>query len=376
MLRQNGLPGRNSRKKASSAKAGVIPPFFAHRVAYARTYGSMESMNGEPIQQKKADDFQIDTLLRPDNWEEYIGQDRIKTNLRIMIEAAQKRGERPDHLLFYGPQGLGKTTLANLVAKEMGAVLRVTSGVNLEKTGDLVSTLANLEEGDVLFIDEAHRINRTIEEILYPAMESRKLHMTIGKGPAARQLTLDLPAFTLIAATTRVNLLSSPLRSRFGAVFSMDYYELPHIEAIIRRSAAILGLEIEPAAVTAIGKAARFTPRAANRLLKRVRDYAQVNDMSMITEAAVFDTLEMLEIDELGLEKWDRKLLESIIKKFKGGPVGLNTLVAILGEDKGTVEEIYEPFLIKIGLLQKTPSGRVVTDEAYQHLNLQSFKVE
>ena len=207
-------------------------------------------------------------------------------------------------------------------------------------------------------------------------MESRKLHMTVGKGPAARQLTLDLPAFTLIAATTRVNLLSAPLRSRFGAVFSMDYYELPHIEAIIRRSAKILGLEIEDAAVTAIGRAARFTPRAANRLLKRVRDYAQVNDMPMITEAAVYDTLEMLEIDELGLEKWDRKLLESIIKKFKGGPVGLNTLVAILGEDKGTVEEIYEPFLIKIGLLQKTPSGRVVTEEAYQHLNLQNYKVE
>lgn len=325
---------------------------------------------------KTEGDVQIDTLLRPDNWDEYIGQDRIKANVKIMIEAAQKRGEIPDHLLFYGPQGLGKTTIANLIAKEMGAQLRVTSGVNLEKTGDMVSTLANLEEGDILFIDEAHRINRTIEEILYPAMESRKLHMTIGKGPAARQLTLDLPAFTLIAATTRVNLLSAPLRARFGAVFSMDYYELPHIEAIIRRSAGILGLEIEPMAVAAIGRAARFTPRAANRLLKRVRDYAQVKNMPVITEVAVYDTLEMLEIDELGLEKWDRKLLESIIKKFKGGPVGLNTLVAILGEDKGTVEEIYEPFLIKIGLLQKTPSGRVVTDEAYRHLNLEAFKVQ
>lgn len=346
-------------------------------VAQAWAYGSMKLMNGEPVQPKKGEaDVQIDTLLRPDSWDEYIGQERIKANVKIMIEAAQKRGERPDHLLFYGPQGLGKTTIANLIAKEMGAQLRVTSGVNLEKTGDLVSTLANLEEGDILFVDEAHRINRTIEEVLYPAMESRKLHMTIGKGPAARQLTLDLPAFTLIAATTRVNLLSAPLRARFGAVFSMDYYELHHIEAIIRRSAAILGLAIEDAAVTAIGHAARFTPRAANRLLKRVRDYAQVNDMPVVTEAAVYDTLEMLEIDELGLEKWDRKLLESIIKKFKGGPVGLNTLVAILGEDKGTVEDIYEPFLIKIGLLQKTPSGRVVTDEAYEHLNLQSFKVQ
>ena len=337
----------------------------------------MEVMNGNPTQPKKGEaDFQIDTLLRPDNWDEYIGQERIKANVKIMIEAAQKRGERPDHLLFYGPQGLGKTTIANLIAKEMGAQLRVTSGVNLEKTGDLVSTLANLEEGDVLFVDEAHRINRTIEEILYPAMESRKLHMTVGKGPAARQLTLDLPAFTLIAATTRVNLLSSPLRSRFGAVFSMDYYDLPHIEEIIRRSAGILGLQIEPAAVGAIAQAARFTPRTANRLLKRVRDYAQVHDIPAINEAAVRETLGMLEIDELGLEKWDRKLLESIIKKFDGGPVGLNTLVAILGEDKGTVEDIYEPFLIKMGLLQKTPSGRVVTEEAYAHLNLGKFTVQ
>lgn len=342
-----------------------------------RACGSMEAMNRNPIQPKKGEaDFQIDTLLRPDNWDEYIGQERIKANVKIMIEAAQKRGERPDHLLFYGPQGLGKTTIANLIAKEMGAQLRVTSGVNLEKTGDLVSTLANLEEGDILFVDEAHRINRTIEEILYPAMESRKLHMMVGKGPAARQLTLDLPAFTLIAATTRVNLLSSPLRSRFGAIFSMDYYDLPHIEEIIRRSAGILGLRIEDTAVTAIARAARFTPRTANRLLKRVRDYAQVHDMPAIDDTAVYDTLEMLEIDELGLEKWDRKLLENIIKKFKGGPVGLNTLVAILGEDKGTVEEIYEPFLIKMGLLQKTPSGRTVTDEAYEHLNLQSFKVQ
>lgn len=339
-----------------------------------RPKGIPHKAEGQP--KKGEADFQIDTLLRPDNWDEYIGQERIKANVKIMIEAAQKRGERPDHLLFYGPQGLGKTTIANLIAKEMGAQLRVTSGVNLEKTGDLVSTLANLEEGDILFVDEAHRINRTIEEILYPAMESRKLHMTVGKGPAARQLTLDLPAFTLIAATTRVNLLSSPLRSRFGAIFSMDYYDVYHIEEIIRRSAGILGLEIEPAAVTAIARAARFTPRTANRLLKRVRDYAQVHDMCAITEEAVYDTLEMLEIDELGLEKWDRKLLENIIKKFKGGPVGLNTLVAILGEDKGTVEEIYEPFLIKMGLLQKTPSGRMVTEEAYEHLNLQTFKVQ
>ena len=324
----------------------------------------------------KGDDLQIDAVLRPGKWEEYIGQERIKANVRIMIEAAQKRGERPDHMLFYGPQGLGKTTIANLIAREMGAQMRTTSGVNMEKTGDLVSTLANLEEGDILFVDEAHRINRTIEEVLYPAMESRKLHMTIGKGPAARQLTLDLPPFTLIAATTRVNLLSAPLRSRFGAIFSMDYYEHAHIEEIIRRSASILGLGIEPAAVEAIAKASRFTPRTANRLLKRARDFAQVKGMPVITEEAVLDTLELLEIDELGLEKWDRRLLESIIKKFNGGPVGLNTLVAILGEDKGTVEDVYEPFLIKMGLLQKTSSGRTVTEDAYTHLNLGKFKIQ
>lgn len=324
----------------------------------------------------KTDDLQIDAVLRPEKWDEYIGQERIKANVRIMIEAAQKRGERPDHLLFYGPQGLGKTTIANLIAREMGAQMRTTSGVNMEKTGDLVSTLANLEEGDILFVDEAHRINRTIEEILYPAMESRKLHMTIGKGPAARQLTLDLPAFTLIAATTRVNLLSAPLRSRFGAVFGLDYYEQAHIEEIIRRSARIMGLAVEPPAVVAIARASRFTPRTANRLLKRVRDFTQVKGIPVITEEAVFDTLELLEIDELGLEKWDRRLLESIIKKFNGGPVGLNTLVAILGEDKGTVEDVYEPFLIKMGLLQKTSSGRAVTDDAYAHLNLKRFTVQ
>lgn len=335
----------------------------------------MEVMMSEE-NKTKGDDLQIDAVLRPGKWDEYIGQERIKANVRIMIEAAQKRGERPDHMLFYGPQGLGKTTIANLIAREMGAQMRTTSGVNMEKTGDLVSTLANLEEGDILFVDEAHRINRTIEEVLYPAMESRKLHMTIGKGPAARQLTLDLPPFTLIAATTRVNLLSAPLRSRFGAIFSMDYYEHAHIEEIIRRSARILGLDIEPVAVVAIAKASRFTPRTANRLLKRVRDFAQVKELPVITEEAVLDTLELLEIDELGLEKWDRRLLESIIKKFGGGPVGLNTLVAILGEDKGTVEDVYEPFLIKMGLLQKTSSGRTVTEDAYAHLNLGKFKIQ
>lgn len=323
----------------------------------------------------KKEDVQLETMLRPNCWNDYIGQERVKDNLKIMLEAAKKRGEFPDHLLFYGPQGLGKTTLANLISKELGANLRVTSGVNLEKSGDLVAVLANLEKGDVLFIDEAHRINRMIEEILYPAMEARKLYVNVGKGPAARMLTLDLPQFTLIAATTRLNLLSSPFRSRFGATFNVDYYELPEIEKIIRRSAEILGLRISDGAVEMIAKASRFTPRNANRLLKRVRDFAQVKNLKIIDDAVCDKTMAALEIDDLGLEKWDRKLLEIVIKKFDGGPVGLKTLTAVLGEDQGIIEEIYEPFLIKIGLLSKSPSGRMATQDAYEHLNLK-IKIE
>lgn len=319
---------------------------------------------------EKKEDVHLETMLRPNCWADYIGQEKVKSNLKIMIEASQKRGEFPDHLLFYGPQGLGKTTLATLISKELGATLRVTSGVNLEKSGDLVAVLANLQKGEVLFIDEAHRLNRMIEEILYPAMESRKLYVNVGKGPSARMLTLDLPPFTLIAATTRLNLLSSPFRSRFGAIFNVDYYELPEIERIIRRSAEILNLEINDGAVAMLAKAARFTPRSANRLLKRVRDFAEVKNIKVINEAICAETMEALEIDSLGLEKWDRKLLEAIIKKFQGGPVGLNTMAAVLGEDKGIIEDVYEPFLLKIGLLQKSASGRIATSEAYKHLGI------
>lgn len=316
----------------------------------------------------RKEDLQLEMMLRPNCWSDYIGQERVKNNIKIMLEAAKKRGELPDHLLFYGPQGLGKTTLAHLIAKEMGAGLRITSGVNLEKSGDLIAVLANLEEGEILFIDEAHRLNRMIEEILYPAMESRKVYVTVGKGPAARMLTLDLPPFTLIAATIRLNLLSAPLRSRFGAVFGVDYYNLGEIEKIIFRSADILGMKINEEAAKMIAKASRFTPRTANRLLKRIRDYVEVNNLNLIDGTATRKTLELLEIDEMGLEKWDKKLLEAIIKKYGGGPVGLNTLAAVLGDEKGIIEEIYEPFLIKIGFLQKTPSGRIATEEAYKHL--------
>lgn len=317
-----------------------------------------------------SEDITVDSLLRPTSWQDYVGQGKVKENLKIILEAAKKRQEVPDHLLFYGQAGLGKTTLAHLVAKELGANVKVTSGPALEKMGDLAAVLTNLEKNDVLFIDEAHRLNKTIEEVLYPAMESRKLHLMVGKGPAARMLSLDLPPFTLVAATTRPNLLSGPLRSRFGASFKLDYYELPDIEAIIKRSADLLKLNVNPNAVKIVANASRFTPRTANRLLKRVRDYAEVNSAKVVDEGVVRKTLDMLEIDNLGLEPHDRRLLEVIIKKFKGGPVGANTLAAALNDERGNIEDIYEPYLMRLGLLARTPSGRVATEEAYKHLGL------
>lgn len=319
----------------------------------------------------KPADVAVDQLLRPASWGEYVGQEKVKRNLKIIVAAALKRGEVCDHLLFYGQAGLGKTTLAHLVAKELGAALKVTSGPALEKMGDLAAVLTNLERGDVLFIDEAHRLNRLIEEVLYPAMESRKLHLIVGKGPGARTLALDLPPFTLIAATTRASLLSGPLRSRFGASFKLDYYEIPDIEAIARRSAEILGMKLEPASVSVVAKASRFTPRTANRLLKRIRDYAEVHGYPVITEAVARKTLELLEIDALGLEPQDRRLLQVVIEKFRGGPVGVGTIAAALNEDKGTIEEVYEPFLMSVGLLARTSSGRLATEAAYQHLGLE-----
>lgn len=320
------------------------------------------------ILKNSKEDYFLENLLRPGKWNDYIGQEMVKNNLQIMIKAAKKRGELPDHLLFYGPQGLGKTTLAHLIAKEAGANLRVISGVNLERAGDLAAVLANLESGDLLFIDEAHRLNRLIEEMLYPAMEMRKLYLTVGKGPAARMMTLDLPPFTLVAATTRLNLLSAPLRSRFGAVFGLNYYALPEMESIILRSAEILKINLDKEAVSAIAQASRFTPRIANRLLRRLRDYAEVNNLNLISEETAESVLKMLDIDKLGLEKGDRQILEIIIKRFKGGPVGLNTLAAMTGEDGAIIEEIYEPFLIRLGFLQRTSAGRRATEDARRHL--------
>lgn len=317
------------------------------------------------------EDLTIDSTLRPKTWADYIGQDGVKRNLRVILDAAKKRGEPPDHLLFYGQAGLGKTTLAYLVAQELGSHLRVTSGPALEKMGDIAAILSNLEPNDVLFIDEVHRLNHLIEEVLYPAMEMRKLHMVIGKGPAARTLSLDLPPFTLLAATTKAHLLSGPLRSRFGASFQLDYYDLSNIEKIVERSAALLGLSLDHSAVPLIAKAARFTPRVANRLLKRVRDFASVHDITIIDKGVVDATLDMLEVDHMGLEPPDRRLLHTLIQKFNGGPVGVHTIAASMNDDPNTIEDVYEPYLLRIGFLERTPSGRKATLAAYEH-----FRVE
>lgn len=315
------------------------------------------------------EDLNIDTLLRPTTWSEYIGQEHVKKNLKVIIEAARKRSEPVDHLLFYGQAGLGKTTLARLVAREMSSPLKTTSGPAIEKTGDLAAVLSNLEANDILFIDEAHRLNRMIEEVLYPAMESRKLHIVIGKGAGARTVSIDLPPFTLIAATTRVNLLSEPLRSRFGAILRLDYYDNKDIQLILERSARILGVPITEEAIEVIAKASRFTPRVANRLLKRARDYVQVKKKDSIDKEAAEETMEMLDIDKLGLEAHDRQLLSIIIDKFGGGPVGIGTLAAALNEDRGAIEDVYEPYLLKLGLIRRTPAGRVAELLAYEHLD-------
>ncbi len=316
------------------------------------------------------DDLTIDLTLRPKSWDEYVGQEKIKGNLRVILEAAKKRKEAADHLLFSGPAGLGKTTLAYLVARELGGTVKTTSGPALEKTGDLAAILTNLNPGEVLFIDEAHRVNPMIEEVLYPAMESRKLHLVVGKGPSARTLSLDLPPFTLIAATTRENLLSQPLRSRFGATLRLGYYNVDDIKKILNRSAKILNIVATPEAIEILANASRGTPRVANRLLRRARDFAEVHGKKIIDDAAARKTLEMLEIDEAGLEPNDRRLLMTIIEKFNGGPVGINTLSAALSEEKGVIEDIYEPFLMTLGFLQRSSAGRIVLPAAYKHLKV------
>jgi holliday junction DNA helicase RuvB len=310
----------------------------------------------------------LDNELRPSRWHDYIGQKAVKDNLKILLDAAGERGTPPEHILFYGPPGLGKTTLAHLIAKESGRQIKVTSGPAIEKVGDLASILTNLGHGDILFIDEIHRLNKTIEEVLYPAMESGALDIIIGKGPSARTIQLELPPFTLLAATTRVADVSSPLRSRFsGGVHRLEFYTEDEIEEILKRSAKILGVEIKDKAEREIAKRSRFTPRTANYLLKRSRDYAQVSKRSLDQET-IQEALALLGIDERGLSPSDRKLLEIIADKFGGGPVGLGTLAAALSEEEATIEEFNEPYLLQLGFIERTPRGRALTAHAYKHL--------
>jgi Holliday junction DNA helicase RuvB len=318
----------------------------------------------------KAEEMGFDVGLRPQSLEEYIGQDRVKENLSILIEAAKARQEALDHVLIYGPPGLGKTTLAHVVAHEMGVNIKVTAGPAIERAGDLAAILTNLRQGDVLFVDEVHRLGRAVEEVLYPAMEDYALDIVIGKGPGARSIRLKLPRFTIVGATTRLALMTAPLRARFGAVYRLDFYDGAAMEAIVHRSANILGIEIEEGGVTEIAWRARGTPRVANRLLKRVRDYAQVRADGIITQAVAQDALLLLEVDPLGLDDIDRRVLRAIIEKFDGGPVGLETIGAALSEEPDTIMDVVEPYLLQLGFLDRTPRGRVATRRAYEHMGI------
>ncbi len=315
-------------------------------------------------------DFEIEQSLRPSLLSEYVGQEVVKKRLGIFIQAAKNRGEALDHVLLYGPPGLGKTTLAHIIANEMKVNIRITSGPAIEKPGDLAAILTSLKENDILFIDEIHRLNKVVEEVLYPAMEDYALDIIIGKGPGSKSIRLDLQPFTLIGATTRTGLISSPLRDRFGIINRLEMYSVSQLEQIIKRSAGILNIDIDDSGANELALRSRGTPRIANRFLKRVRDYAQVAGGDIIDKQTAAEALELLEVDELGLDKTDLMLLDTIINKFSGGPVGLDTLSAVLGEEKETIEDVYEPYLMQIGFINRTPRGRVATINAYKHFNI------
>ena len=316
------------------------------------------------------EDIKIENHLRPQLLKDYIGQEKAKETLKIYIEAAKERKESLDHVLFYGPPGLGKTTLAGIIANEMNVNIKITSGPAIEKPGEMAAILNNLQEGDVLFVDEIHRLNRQVEEVLYPAMEDFAIDIMIGKGATARSIRLDLPKFTLVGATTRAGMLTAPLRDRFGVVNRLEFYTIDELKTIIERSAGVLGVGIDTKGAYALARRSRGTPRLANRLLKRVRDFAQVKYDGYITEEVANFALDLLDVDKEGLDQIDRELLLTVIEKFQGGPVGLETLAASIGEDSGTIEDVYEPFLLKNGFIQRTPRGRVVTEKAYGHLGI------
>jgi len=317
-----------------------------------------------------AEDVKIENHLRPQLLDDYIGQEKAKETLKIYIEAAKERGEALDHVLFYGPPGLGKTTLAGIIANEMNVNIKITSGPAIEKPGEMAAILNNLQEGDVLFVDEIHRLNRQVEEVLYPAMEDYAIDIMIGKGATARSIRLDLPKFTLVGATTRAGMLTAPLRDRFGVVHRLEYYTIDELKTIIMRSAKVLDVGIDQKGAYALARRSRGTPRLANRLLKRVRDFAQIKYDGYITEEVTNFALDLLDVDKEGLDQIDRELLLTVIQKFQGGPVGLDTLAASVGEDSGTIEDVYEPYLLKHGFIQRTPRGRIVTEKAYVHLGI------